>query len=119
MKQRWLGVAAMQQPFDLLAIADIIYEVQPDIILETGEITKITASGVAALTTGMVSILSGVFTTCSSLTARALLASSVLSTVAADNGNPLHPARTVLMVGLKLGFHCHRSPVRNWPRRWT
>jgi cephalosporin hydroxylase len=37
MKQRWLGVAAMQQPFDFLAIADIIYEVQPDVILETGE----------------------------------------------------------------------------------
>lgn len=36
MKQRWLGVAAMQQPFDFLAIADIIYEVQPDVILETG-----------------------------------------------------------------------------------
>lgn len=37
MKQRWLGVAAMQQPFDFLAIANIIYETQPDVILETGE----------------------------------------------------------------------------------
>jgi cephalosporin hydroxylase len=37
MKQRWLGVTAMQQPFDFLAIANIVYETQPDVILETGE----------------------------------------------------------------------------------
>lgn len=56
MKQRWLGVAAMQQPFDFLAIADIIYEVQPDIIIETGELKRTCgqALGMAAWPTVMV-----------------------------------------------------------------
>lgn len=39
-KQRWLGVTAMQSPFDFMAIADIIHEVQPDVILETGELQQ-------------------------------------------------------------------------------
>lgn len=42
LKQRWLGVAAMQQPFDFLAISDIIYEIQPDVVLETGVYTNTT-----------------------------------------------------------------------------
>lgn len=43
-RQRWLGVAAMQSPFDFMAIADIIHEAAPDVIVETG-----TANGGSAL----------------------------------------------------------------------
>lgn len=45
MKQRWMGVAAMQQPFDFLAISDIIYEVQPDVIVETGARVRVWVCG--------------------------------------------------------------------------
>jgi cephalosporin hydroxylase len=44
LRQRWLGVAAMQSPFDFLAIGDIVHEVAPDVVLETG-----TANGGSAL----------------------------------------------------------------------
>ncbi|KAJ9518922.1 hypothetical protein QJQ45_026227 [Haematococcus lacustris] len=43
-KQYWLGVITMQNPFDMMSINDIIYTIQPDLIIETG-----TANGGSAL----------------------------------------------------------------------
>ncbi|KAG2497012.1 hypothetical protein HYH03_005015 [Edaphochlamys debaryana] len=42
--QWWLGSVAQQNPFDMYAIQDIIYQVRPDLIIETG-----TANGGSAL----------------------------------------------------------------------
>ncbi len=35
-QQYWLGTIAMQNPFDMMSITDIIYTVRPDLIIETG-----------------------------------------------------------------------------------
>ncbi|KXZ54516.1 hypothetical protein GPECTOR_4g581 [Gonium pectorale] len=43
-KQHWLGAAVQQNPFDMYAIMDIIHNVQPDLVVETG-----TANGGSAL----------------------------------------------------------------------
>ncbi|KAL6754010.1 S-adenosyl-L-methionine-dependent methyltransferase [Haematococcus lacustris] len=43
-QQHWLGTIAMQNPFDMYSIQDIIFTVRPDIIIETG-----TANGGSAL----------------------------------------------------------------------
>ncbi|KAL4427670.1 hypothetical protein ABPG75_001759 [Micractinium tetrahymenae] len=44
LKQKWMGVSMMQDPFDLLVIQNIIYDLQPDLIIETG-----TANGGSSL----------------------------------------------------------------------
>eukprot|EP00887_Chlorella_sp_A99_P000455 scaffold17.g455.t1 len=44
LNQRWLGFTCMQDPFDLLAIQNLIWDVRPDLIIETG-----TANGGSAL----------------------------------------------------------------------
>ncbi|KAF8059102.1 djlA [Scenedesmus sp. PABB004] len=54
LRQRWLGVSAMQAPADLMAIADVIVAVKPDVIIETG-----TANGGSALVWASVLELAG------------------------------------------------------------
>ncbi|KAL4444649.1 hypothetical protein ABPG77_002466 [Micractinium sp. CCAP 211/92] len=44
LRQKWMGVSMMQDPFDLLVIQNIIYDLQPDLIIETG-----TANGGSSL----------------------------------------------------------------------
>ncbi|PSC74099.1 sulfolipid synthase [Micractinium conductrix] len=44
LRQRWLGVVALQNPFDAWSIQDVIFTVKPDLIIETG-----TANGGSAL----------------------------------------------------------------------
>ncbi|GFH12702.1 uncharacterized protein HaLaN_08439, partial [Haematococcus lacustris] len=44
-KQYWLGVITMQNPFDMMSINDIIYTIQPDLIIETGTAWLCAAGG--------------------------------------------------------------------------
>jgi len=55
-KQYWLGVITMQNPFDMFSIADIIYTVKPDLMIEAG-----TANGGSAVLWGSIFELSGLY----------------------------------------------------------
>lgn len=39
------GVITMQNPFDMYSIADIIYTVKPDLIIETGKLNSKPSTG--------------------------------------------------------------------------